>query len=458
MRWCLLLAAAILAASAETIVYFQEQFEDGDEWQKRWIESKNKSDFGKFQLSSGRFFGDAEKDKGLQTTQDGKFYALSARFKPFTNEEQTLVIQFTVKHEQAIDCGGGYVKLFSADMNQEQMNAESQYLIMFGPDICGTIHEKVHIIFNYKDKNHLMKRNVTCKHDELTHLYTLIIRPNNTYEVKIDNEKVENGTLEEDWDFLPPRKIKDPNATKPLDWDEREKIEDPEEKRPEDWDETEFIPDPESHKPDDWDSSMDGEWESPMIPNPKFNGIWKPRIIDNPNFQGEWIHPDIDNPDYVPDPNIYKYYNIGIIGLDIWQVKSGTIFDNFLITNNETFAEKFGNDTWGITKDPEMKMKEKYDAEKEAKEAKEEKPGKGPNMAKFNSFMKDLEKKEKAKRLELKTPKGKPEQKNEERETEKEAENEAENETEKGEKKEESIAQIEPETEQETKQSSKDEL
>ncbi len=33
--------------------------------------------------------------------------------------------------------------------------------------------------------------------DEYTHLYTLIVNPDNTYEVKIDNKKVESGSLEE---------------------------------------------------------------------------------------------------------------------------------------------------------------------------------------------------------------------------------------------------------------------
>lgn len=31
-------------------------------------------------------------------------------------------------------------------------------------------------------------------------------------------------------------------------------------------------------------------------------------------------------------------------------MKSGTIFDNFLITNDEAYAEEFGNETWGVTK------------------------------------------------------------------------------------------------------------
>lgn len=69
--------------------------------------------------------------------------------------------------------------------------------------------------------------------DELTHLYTLILNPDQTYIVKIDNEKVESGSLEEDWDFLPPKKIKDPEAKKPEDWDDRAKIDDADDTKPE---------------------------------------------------------------------------------------------------------------------------------------------------------------------------------------------------------------------------------
>lgn len=64
-------------------------------------------------------------------------------------------------------------------------------------------------------------------------MYTLVVNPDNTYEVKIDNKKVESGSLEDDWDFLPPKKIKDPEAKKPEDWDDREKIPDPDDKKPE---------------------------------------------------------------------------------------------------------------------------------------------------------------------------------------------------------------------------------
>lgn len=69
---------------------------------------------------------------GLQTSQDARFYATSAGFEPFSNEGKSLVIQFTVKHEQKIDCGGGYVKVFPADLDQTAMHGDSTYYIMFG--------------------------------------------------------------------------------------------------------------------------------------------------------------------------------------------------------------------------------------------------------------------------------------------------------------------------------------
>lgn len=69
---------------------------------------------------------------GIQTSEDARFYALSAKFEPFSNEGKTLVIQFTVKHEQNIDCGGGYVKVFNNELDQKDMHGDSAYQIMFG--------------------------------------------------------------------------------------------------------------------------------------------------------------------------------------------------------------------------------------------------------------------------------------------------------------------------------------
>ena len=52
---------------------------DGEGWKSRWIQSKHKSDYGEYKLSHGKFYGDEEEGKGLQTSQDAKFYAIAAK-------------------------------------------------------------------------------------------------------------------------------------------------------------------------------------------------------------------------------------------------------------------------------------------------------------------------------------------------------------------------------------------
>merc|ERR1712019_122009 len=289
----------LLAGVALADTYFKDDFSDGDAWESRWIQSKHKDDYGAFDLHAGKIVADAD-NKGLRTSQDAKFYARSANFDAFSNAGKDIAIQFSVKHDQKIDCGGGYVKVFPADFEPEDLHGESNYNLMFGPDICGYSTKKVHVIFNYEGKNHLIKKEIKCKDDQFTHVYTLAIRQDNTYEVFIDGESEKKGSLEEDWDMLAPKEINDPEA----------------------------------EKPEDWDEEMDGEWEAPMINNPEFKGEWKAKKIPNPDYKGPWVHPMIPNPEYKEDPNLYSYDSWGAIGLDLWQVKSGTIFDNFLINDD----------------------------------------------------------------------------------------------------------------------------
>ncbi|KAK0408413.1 hypothetical protein QR680_003941 [Steinernema hermaphroditum] len=379
MRTAALLLAALAYATAE--VYFQEDF--GKDYTERWIQSEHKNDYGKFELSAGKFFGDAERDAGIKTAQDAKFYSIAAKFpKKFSNKGKSTVIQFTVKHEQGIDCGGGYVKVMASDVDLKDFHGETPYNVMFGPDICGPGTKKVHVIFNYKGKNHLIKKDIRCKDDELTHLYTLVLNADNTYEVQIDGEKVESGDLESDWDLLPAKKIKDPDAKKPEDWDEREYIDDPEDSKPEDWEKPEHIPDPEAKKPEDWDDDMDGEWEPPMIDNPEYKGDWKPKQIKNPEYKGKWIHPEIDNPEYTPDDELYLYNDWGAIGIDIWQVKSGSIFDNILVADSIEDAQAHAAETFDKLKEEEKTKKEAHDEEERKKREEEEKKRKEEEDAK----------------------------------------------------------------------------
>lgn len=366
----LFILTALLAKPFNATVYFKEDFSDSD-WDSKWVYSKHSGkEYGKFDLTPGKFYGDKERDQGIKTSEDARFYAISRKFEEskFDNDGKDLILQFTVKHEQNIDCGGGYLKLFECNLDQEQMHGDSEYKIMFGPDICGPATKRVHVIFNYKGKNLLINKEIRCKDDEFTHIYRLHVKPDNTYKVYIDGEVLEKGELEKDWDFLPARKIKDPEAKKPSDWDDKEKIDDPEDKKPEDWDVPEFIPDPDATKPSDWDDEVDGDWEPAQISNPAFKGEWKPRQIDNPAYKGLWVHPEIDNPEYVPDDKLYHQKEICAVGIDVWQVKSGTIFDNILITDDEKEADDAADVILKETIEGEKKMKKELDEEERKKE------------------------------------------------------------------------------------------
>merc|ERR1712072_608065 len=212
---CAIVAIA-LCAYVNAEVYLEEDF-SGD-WESRWTQSGAKEGLGAMKVSAGKFFteGGEEAAKGLQTSQDAKFYAISTPVKAFSNDGKTMVVQFSVKHEQDIDCGGAYVKIGAFD--QAKFEGSSEYNIMFGPDICGSSTKKTHVIFNYKGKNLDKKKEVRCESDTLSHLYTLIVKPDNTYEVQIDTNKVDSGSLSDGWDFLEPKQIRDPEEKKPADW------------------------------------------------------------------------------------------------------------------------------------------------------------------------------------------------------------------------------------------------
>jgi len=362
---CLLIAICLGAAAAE--VFFEEDF-SGD-WESRWVHSEHKDDLGKFVTTAGKNYGD-EKDLGLQTSQDAKFYGISAATKEFSNKDKPLVVQYTVKHEQGIDCGGAYLKIGPAPFDGKKFHGETAYNIMFGPDICG-MTKRTHLIFNYKDNNLLKTTDLRTESDELTHIYTLVVKPDNTWSVSIDGEEVEAGKLADGWKFLEDKEIDDPEDKKPADWVDEAEMDDPEDKKPEGYDDIPAkINDPKAKKPDDWDDESDGEWEAPQIDNPDYKGAWKAKRISNPAYKGVWAPKKIANPKYVDDNTIGQYASFGWVGIDVWQVKSGSIFDNMLITDDVDTA-KAAADKIKVSMEAEKKMKEEKDAEK-AKKAEEE--------------------------------------------------------------------------------------
>lgn len=126
--------------------------------------------------------------------------------------------------------------------------------------------------------------------------------------------------------------------------------------------------------------------------------------IKNPNYQGKWKAPIIDNPglllsligfvlyapkfpvkwylikcecfaDFKDDPELYVYPHLRYVGIELWQVtfspfvlsssncsqvtddivlyqvKSGTLFDNVLVSDDPEYAKQLAEETWGKQKD-----------------------------------------------------------------------------------------------------------
>jgi calreticulin len=372
MKLVLILALAALVAASVATVYFDEDFTK-DGWESRWVVSNwKKSDgtAGTWDLDAGTYATDRVAERGLHTTQDARFYSISSKLpKGFSNKDNRLVVQFSVKHQQNIDCGGGYIKLLPEGTDQANFNGDAAYNIMFGPDICGPGHRIVHFILNKRGENRLIKRNVNAESDEFTHTYTGVLNKDNTYAIYVDGEKKQDGNIEDDWNILAPKKINDPSQSKPSNWVDDPQIDDPTDTKPADWDSVPAeIADANAKKPDDWDADLDGEWEAPKVPNPDYRGPWRAKRISNPAYKGPWVHPQIDNPEYKADPSLYAFDSHAVLGIEIWQVKAGTIFSNFLVTDDLDAALARAN-ALNKVRDQEKALKKVVDDKKAAEAA-----------------------------------------------------------------------------------------
>ncbi|KAJ0578507.1 putative calreticulin/calnexin, concanavalin A-like lectin/glucanase domain superfamily [Helianthus annuus] len=332
-------------ASADAIFYesFDEAFEGS------WIVSEKEDYSGEWKHSKS----EGHDDYGLLVSQQARKYAIVKELeKPVELKDGTVVLQFEVRLQNGLECGGAYLKYLrpqEAGWTAKGFDNESPYSIMFGPDKCGATN-KVHFILKHKNPKsgeyieHHLKFPPTVPSDKLTHVYTAVIKPDNELVILVDGEEKKKANFLSSEDFepalIPAKTIPDPDDKKPEDWDERAQIPDPEATKPEDWDEDapmeildeeaekpegwledepEEIDDPEAVKPEDWDDEEDGEWEAPKIDNPKCEdapgcGEWRRPLKRNPAYKGKWHAPLIDNPAYkgiwkpqeIPNPDYFE--------------------------------------------------------------------------------------------------------------------------------------------------------
>ncbi|XP_047545424.1 calnexin-like isoform X1 [Vanessa atalanta] len=393
-------------------IYLAEHFDDVTAFKKKWIKSEAKKQGvdeniakydGKWEVQtpSRRIL---KNDLGLVLTTEAKHAAISALLdRPFEFKEKPLIVQYEVTMQEGQNCGGAYIKLLSRGMNTKadlrQFHDQTPYTIMFGPDKCGN-DNKLHFIFRHVNpKNGTIEEKHSKKptqrlddiyKDKEPHLYTLIVRPDNTFTILVDNKEANAGSLLEDFTppVNPPEEIDDPDDKKPEDWDEREKIVDPTATKPADWDEDapaqivdpnavkpdswledepETIPDPDAKKPSDWDEEMDGEWEAPLVdnpacaaaagcgpwsaptvPNPNYKGPWRAPLVANPNYRGRWAPRRVRNPHYFRDDAPFRMTPVHAVGFELWSMSPMLLFDNIIITDDERVAEEWAKQSYAI--------------------------------------------------------------------------------------------------------------
>eukprot|EP00662_Eupelagonemidae_sp_cell21_P041385 gene41385-biopygen85997 len=206
-----------------------------------------------------------------------------------------LVVSFQLKNTQAIECGGGYIKVLRGDFEPTQFHSELDYLLMFGPDVCGSMR-KVQLILNYNRQHSLTwRKEHPPVDDRLTHvyslgywLYTVIINYNGTYEYQLDGEMQEKGLLATDFAW------------------------------------------------------GDGKCPAPCSKDCE-SCVYTPVSLANCPV------PFCSSP--VP-----SHDTISGVGIELWQVQSGTIFDNIIIGNDIEEVDEFIEQTWRRFKDSERRQ------------------------------------------------------------------------------------------------------
>lgn len=391
--------------------HFADHFDDRDRFATRWIKSQAKKEDTADEIAKYDGEWDVEmpkrpllpNDLGLVLKSKAKHAAISSRLnRPFVFSDKPLVVQYEVNLQDGQECGGSYIKLLSSGKETtdlKQFRDKTPYTIMFGPDKCGN-DIKLHFIFRHVNP---VNGTITEKHcrkakdrlddpfkDKQPHLYQLVLRPDNTYVIRVDHKIINEGSLFTEFtpSVNPPKEIDDPEDAKPDNWDEREKIPDPDAKKPDDWNEDEppqipdpnaskpegwlddveeMVPDLNAEKPGDWDVDMDGDWEAPlvanpacekavgcglwkapMVSNPNYKGKWRAPLIDNPNYQGKWAPRKIPNPDFFEDNNPFKMTTIAAIGIELWSMSSDILFDNLIISDDEDVARDWAAQTYDL--------------------------------------------------------------------------------------------------------------
>ncbi|XP_028815762.1 calnexin-like isoform X2 [Denticeps clupeoides] len=347
-------------ASTPEEAHFAETF-DSDPLDRNWIRSMavKKVDEelynydGQWALEEQASEQASARNRALVLKSPGRHHAISAYLRSvYSFTDKPLCLQYEVQFQKGVECGGAYIKLLTdvsslrLESCDRPIRGEARTAARDGPQ--GVLH----------------RPQPTSLHPAKGSLLEDMDPPVNPPRDILDPD----DSKPESWDDRP--LIPDPRATKSLDWDEETPrlIPDPSAQKPLGWlvGEEPFIPDPEARPPVDWSEEMDGAWEAPLIsnpmcaeasgcgpwtpptiPNPAYRGKWKPPMIDNPNYQGKWQPRSIPNPAYFEDLQPFRMSPVAAVGLELWSLTGGVLFDNILLCDSLDVAQRWTQDTWG---------------------------------------------------------------------------------------------------------------
>lgn len=397
MRLCF---AALAAAGISTAVpshrtALHEDFSEGEAARARLVLSSAPRYAGQRVAVAppDAFVDNATEALGLTLASEAAAYAVTLPFPGGGFQvapQEALVLHYDVRFQRGVSCAGGYVKLLEAGTDASALASSSPYVLMFGPDSCGDTH-KVHLILQWRDPTtgvvteRALAEAPAPKTDAATHSYTLVLRPDGSFSIKIDGKPEAEGRLDDPAAFTPPLQpplhIADPADAKPADWVDEADMPDPTAVKPADWDDAApatipdptatrppgwltdtppHVPDPAASRPAAWDDEEDGEWAAPLVANPACEaapgcGEWAPPRVRNPAARGVWAPPRVRNPAYkgsweprmIPNPGYYALSShphtlqdrvLAALAIEVWTMDAGLHFDNIYVGTDEDAA------------------------------------------------------------------------------------------------------------------------
>ena len=216
----ILVVLAVVLSLASANFYFEEVYEDEISASDRWVQPtsdvKNTTytvdDIDYFVDQRGQLQWNIEtelleneelKDQwwGFKAIGPGKYFsALSNDFQQILFPGQDdLILQFIAEIPVSVNYGNVIVKLLPEDLNPEQFTRETPFYLKFGPRTGGDTKFIFEIFQN--GKHGIFKKHIRPPHDGQGHLFKLIVRTDNSYEIYVDNAKKDDGSIIEDFEW-----------------------------------------------------------------------------------------------------------------------------------------------------------------------------------------------------------------------------------------------------------------